>query len=320
MNLVSTIQNPAPLGAHAGHIVSHDGLRLRTAFWRPAGGPRRGTVCLLHGRAEFIEKYFETISDLTRRGFAVATMDWRGQGGSDRILKNPRKGHVDDFIDYERDLALFMREVALPDCPPPYFALGHSMAAVPLIRTATQKESWFERIVLSAPMLRIARLPLPRRILPGILEIAGFTGFGDARVPGSEHDVDRMPFPNNPLTSDHDRFSRNREILRAAPHLGIGRPTIGWVRTALEAMNEIASFRYAARIRTPMLMICAGDERLVSNSAVEQLTVQMKTGAMLELTGARHELLQEQDRFRDQFWAAFQAFVPGEIEQSALAV
>jgi alpha-beta hydrolase superfamily lysophospholipase len=27
--------------------------------------------------------------------------------------------------------------------------------------------------------------------------------------------------------------------------------------------------------------------------------------------GAKHELLMEQDRFRSQFWAAFDAFVPG---------
>jgi lysophospholipase len=28
-------------------------------------------------------------------------------------------------------------------------------------------------------------------------------------------------------------------------------------------------------------------------------------------TGARHELMMEQDRYRVQFWAAFDAFVPG---------
>ena len=80
--------------------------------------------CILHGRTEFIEKYFETINDLRRRGFAVATFDSRGQGGSGRLLGNPRKGHVRDFADHVNDFETVMQEVVLPDCPPPYYVLG----------------------------------------------------------------------------------------------------------------------------------------------------------------------------------------------------
>ena len=79
---------------------------------------------MFQGRAEFIEKYFETVRDLRARGFAVATIDWRGQGLSERALRDPRKGHVRNFSEYERDLEAFMQEVVLPDCPPPLFALG----------------------------------------------------------------------------------------------------------------------------------------------------------------------------------------------------
>ena len=62
----------------------------------------------LSGRAEFIEKYYETIRDLLDRGLSVAIFDWRGQGGSARQLKNPRKGHIDDFSLYERDFSAFV--------------------------------------------------------------------------------------------------------------------------------------------------------------------------------------------------------------------
>jgi lysophospholipase len=34
-------------------------------------------------------------------------------------------------------------------------------------------------------------------------------------------------------------------------------------------------------------------------------------GRHLILPGAKHEILQEQDQMRAQFWAAFDAFVPG---------
>ena len=96
MTLVSIPANPVPEGAVSGTLKTRDGVSLRFARWHPPPG-RKGTVCLFQGRAEFIEKYFETVRDLRARGFAVATLDWRGQGMSERALRNPRKGYVRSF-------------------------------------------------------------------------------------------------------------------------------------------------------------------------------------------------------------------------------
>ena len=104
MDLISIPANPVPENAVSGMLKTRDGLNVRFARWAPPPG-RKGTVCLFQGRAEFIEKYFETVRELHARGFAVATMDWRGQGGSARSLSNPRKGHVKSFDQYDRDLA-----------------------------------------------------------------------------------------------------------------------------------------------------------------------------------------------------------------------
>src|SRR5947209_16876617 len=128
MTLVSIPANPVPDGAVAGTIKTPDGVELRFARFDPPPG-RKGTLCLFPGRAEFIEKYFEVVQDARARGFAVATLDWRGQGLSQRMLANPRKGHVRNFSEYDRDLDAFMRQIVLPDCPPPFFALAHSMGA-----------------------------------------------------------------------------------------------------------------------------------------------------------------------------------------------
>src|SRR5438045_6388395 len=133
---------------------TRDGVSIRFARWHPPPG-RKGTVCLFQGRAEFIEKYFETVRELRARGFAVATIDWRGQGGSERALSDPHKGHVRDFSEYEHDVEAFMKEVVLPDCPPPIFAIAHSMGGTVMMRLARRGSRWFDRIVLSAPMIRL---------------------------------------------------------------------------------------------------------------------------------------------------------------------
>ncbi|HEX2726935.1 MAG TPA: alpha/beta hydrolase, partial [Beijerinckiaceae bacterium] len=73
-------------------IETRDGIALRVARWRQTTRRVRDTVCILQGRAEFIERYFEVITELRRRGFAVVAFDWRGQGRSGREVDNPRKG------------------------------------------------------------------------------------------------------------------------------------------------------------------------------------------------------------------------------------
>ena len=87
MDLVATPKNPIPLGVSVGFLKGKGGVPLRFARWRSALKERHGTVCIFPGRSEFIEKYFEVVGELRRRGFAVAVLDWRGQGGSGRLLQ-----------------------------------------------------------------------------------------------------------------------------------------------------------------------------------------------------------------------------------------
>src|SRR5262249_16735779 len=157
MTLVSIPANPVPEDVVTGTLTTSDGVELRYARWAPPPG-RKGTVCLFQGRAEFIEKYFETVRDLRARGFAVATLDWRGQGRSQRALHNPRKGYIGGFDEYIRDLETFIHDVVLPDCPPPHFALAHSMGASILLRAAYQGIRTFDRMVLLAPMIALPGL------------------------------------------------------------------------------------------------------------------------------------------------------------------
>ena len=106
LDLISTETNQIPAGAESFALQTQDGRRLRGAIFR-VEGQARGTIALLQGHNEFIEKYFETIDDLRARGFDVATFDWRCQGGSERELDDPRKGHIDDFALYQNDLEAF---------------------------------------------------------------------------------------------------------------------------------------------------------------------------------------------------------------------
>ena len=222
MTLVSIPANPVPDDVVSGTIRTPDGADLRFARWAPPAN-RKGTVCVFTGRAEQIEKYFETVRDLRDRGFAVAMIDWRGQGHSSRRLRDPRKGYVRDFSDYEVDVDTFVQQVVLPDCPPPHFALAHSMGGTVMLRVAHAGKRWFDRMVLSAPMI-----DLPGRrtsFLPRtLLRVMRLAGAGGRYIPGgSDQLVAASSFVNNPLTSDPVRYARNTAILERTRRWASGR-------------------------------------------------------------------------------------------------
>jgi lysophospholipase len=310
MLLVSIPSNPTPDGAFVSSVTTPDGRELRFARFAPPPG-RKGTVCLFQGRAEFIEKYFEVVNDLYARGFAVATLDWRGQGLSERVLSDPRKGYVRNFSEYDIDLETFMKEVVLPDCPPPFFALAHSMGAAILTRALARGRRWFDRVVLSSPMLQV-RVPGSPRAAHAMVRFMRLMGMGQAYLPGGGATaMTSMPFPGNMLTSDPVRYARAGAVVEAEPALGLGSPTVAWVNAAFKATAAFADPTYPAGMRQPMLIVAAGQDEVVSTPAIEQFAIRLRAGSHLIVPGARHELLMEQDRFRGQFWAAFDAFVPG---------
>lgn len=310
MNLHAIPSNPVPEGAVCHELVTPDGVRLRHARWNPAT-TRRGTVVLLNGRTDMIEKYFEVVEELRHRGFAVATLDWRGQGGSERKLPDPRKGHIWSFSEYQNDLETMIREVVLPDCPPPLFALAHSMGAAVLLEAIRGGKRWFDRMVLSAPLIGLQEFRVGGLLQRGASVATAF-GLGRLYVPGGGP-LPRAsrPFLGNILTSDPVRYERTASIIEAAPELAVGSPTLGWTNAAFALMEELANPVYPTSIRQPLLIVAAGEDRIVSTLSTERFATRLRAGHHLVIAGSRHELLMERDIFRAQFWAAFDAFIPG---------
>jgi len=52
-------------------------------------------------------------------------------------------------------------------------------------------------------------------------------------------------------------------------------------------------------------------DELVSTAAIESFAVHLRAGSHLIVAGALHEILMEQDQYRNQFLGRVDAFVPG---------
>jgi lysophospholipase len=142
-------------------------------------------------------------------------------------------------------------------------------------------------------------------------------GLGKAFVPGGgDTAIATKPFEGNRLTADPVRYARNSALSAQARHLSIGDPTIAWVRTAFRLMARLNAPSAALDVHVPTLVIAAGRDPVVSTPAIERFAARLKTGSALVLPTARHEILMETDDIRAQFWAAFDAFIPGEDQRS----
>ncbi|HEY6579152.1 MAG TPA: alpha/beta hydrolase [Rhizomicrobium sp.] len=292
-------------------IASRDGKRLRTATWDPSPAvPRRGVCAIFNGQTEFLEKYDEVASELVSRGFAVASLDWRGQGGSERTLADPLKAHVSDFAEYDADLSAFMDEVVQPIADRPPLALAHSMGAHILVRALHARPETFAAAVLTAPMLRTDTRGFPRWLVRTICSTHNVVGLADEWVWGMRaRDPLHMTFEANLVTSDRARFARAHSLLSEKQEIRLAGPTWRWLEAAYRSMAQAMAPGFAETITTPCLVFGAGRDRIVDTEAVRQFVRRLPRGGYVEIADAEHEILMEKDSIRAQFWAAFDAFV-----------
>lgn len=302
-------ENPAPQGLRGGYFKTSDNIRLRYAVFPRTDGPNRGTICLVQGRTEFIEKYFETIADFQKRGFMVATFDWRGQGGSDRLISNSKLGFVQRFEDYWTDLNSFHSSILLPDCAPPYYLVGHSMGGMTSLMAASRDRMMFDRVFLSSPMVAVEGLPLSAAGTAVVLEAACFLGLGSLPIPGDYRSPSHETFPGNQLTSDFERYMRTVHVFDDMPELEINAPSIRWGAATARASARAAAPNFPDRINVPVLMLAAARDEVVSTPAIEQLGLRLRTGRHAVIAHARHEMFMEANPIRGQVLAAFDAFV-----------
>jgi lysophospholipase len=303
-----TPDNPAPDNFTAGYFTGHRGARIRYGVFRSSVTPARGTVVLLQGRNEFIEKYFETIRDLNAMGLWVATYDLRGQGGSSRLTKSERKGHVRRFSDYERDLEIFLEQVVLPDARLPFFLVAHSTGALIALSLAPRLSNRISRMALSAPFIGFHGQPAPQSVVRPLARLMSWTGLGGIQLGGDKR---LIPFEGNGLTGDRRRFERNIGLYKAFHDLTVGAPTARWLHETLSAASRVSLQTHLTEITIPTLVLAPVLDGVVPYRLQEDLSRNFRAAQLITVTGGRHELFQEKDIYRAQAMAAIGAFMPG---------
>jgi lysophospholipase len=281
-------------------------LRIRAAWWKVDG---KGTVFLLPGRTECIEKYGRAAGDLVARGFSVITVDWRGQGLADRALADRLKGHVRDFREYQDDLDELLAEARRAKLPEPYFMIAHSMGGCIGLRGLLRGFP-VKAAVFSAPMWGIVMGAWLRPVAQVVTALAAPLGFGARYAPttGPEVYLLQSPFEGNVLTTDRDQWTYMRDQIRAAPDLALAGPSLMWLSAALRECAALAAMPAPA---VPAITALGTAEKVVDVPPIHLRMAGWGNGQLDLYPGAEHEIMMEnpatRSRFFDRATALFEA-------------
>jgi lysophospholipase len=285
-------------------LEASDGVRLRGAVWQ---GGTRGLVLHLTGRTEFLEKSAAPAAELVKRGFTVASLDWRGQGRSQRLIDPPLKGHVACFTDFHRDLAALLAHRAVAGIDGPRLMLAHSMGGAIGLGAIARGSIAPDAVILSGPMLGFAMHKLMRAVSHATLWIARKLGKLEAWPPFGVVDQPYVftGFEGNLLTSDRAMFDWMAAALHREPTLQLASPTLGWFD---QSFTEMAWLAKQGPLNCPGLCLLGSHERVVDPVAVRAGAARL--GAeLVTIDGAEHEMLIEAEPMRAHAWAAIDRFL-----------
>ena len=279
-----------PEGGQAHWVKTSDGLRIRVGHWQ-TDSTTKGTVLLFPGRTEYIEKYGSAAMDLAARGYATLTIDWRGQGLADRLLPERRLGHVDQFTDFQKDVAAVLELADRLALPKPYFLIGHSMGGAIGLRALIEGLP-VKACIFTGPMWDIHIAPAMRPLGRFMGKIGPLLGLAGKLVPTMDMDnyVLVNEFEDNTLTNDPEAFQVMKDQLAAQPDLALGGPTIGWLG---EGLKDCAALAAMASPALPCITFLGAQEQIVDCPAIHDRMARWPGGELEVLPDVQHEVMME---------------------------
>lgn len=296
------------------YLTMKDGTRVRVACW-PSMAKSRGIIVLVTGHREYMEKYYAFISDFLDRGFAVYTLDNRGQGLSDRLGPNRLKSYGENFDHFASDLDELISKKARTDPRAgelPFILIGHSMGGNICLRYLHDYPRTFDKAILTSPMIGMNKGPAflkgPTRVF---IRMACRWGFRNsfALGQGSGYSKAYGLISRKILTHDKEIYNQEVEIIAANPDLYVDGATYGWLDAALTSNAKIKEPGFMAALTLPILIALAGDERLVDNTASRAVLSNLDNVHLVTIPGSRHEIYRESPQYQDQLWQEIDRFL-----------
>jgi alpha-beta hydrolase superfamily lysophospholipase len=252
-------------------FVAADGYPLRYRRYDPPGGPGRaqGCVVCIHGVASHAGWYEYSCRKISEAGYTVAFLDRRGAG-----MNHLARGDTPSFRRLVDDLAEFLE------------AFPERLQKMPVLMAI----SWGGKLALALERRRPGRTSALALLCPGIFPRVGPPLRHRLGIAWSRLVSPARLFPV-PL-SEPELFTANprwQDFIRTDP-LFLRQAT---ARFFFESVRLDWYIQRAGRhVRVPLLLILAGEDRIIDNARTRRFIEQLPTEDKLirEYEGAHHTL------------------------------
>lgn len=284
------------------HYFDSNGAgKIHYCKWMPEGQPK-AVLQIIHGIAEFVERYDEFANYLTSLGYAVVAEDHMGHGQS--INQDAVQGYfVGGWFAAVQDSVKLM-ELTMEEFPGlPYVMFGHSMGSF-MLRTILVSRPGIEAAVICGTGWQPrAALPVMIRLIRSIRDKVG------AKNPSAA--LQKLMFGGynqkikNPRTA-YDWLTRDEKIVDAY----IAHPLCGFTASSDLVLSMVGGIEYVQKKQfmqnmqkdLPVFFIAGKEDpvgpygRGVEKAAREFQKAGMQNVSCKIYPGCRHEILNELNR------------------------
>lgn len=286
---------------------SSDGKKIHYVFYK-AEKPV-GNMAICHGFTESGEKFREMCYYFLNMNLNVFVMDNRGHGHSYRHNDDPEIVHIKEFNRYTDDLQCFTEKIIKPAAPElPLYLYAHSMGGAISVQHMQQFPGVFEKVILSAPMIKAKTAGIPEPIAKFVTrtfilfgkeksKVMGYKGFNPDRTYEESHDT------------SEERFNYYHEKRKANRHLQTAAPSYRWVNEAIKVSYLNLDPKRNEKITASVLLCQPEEDSSVVSEKEDEFIKQIKNGKLVRFTKCRHEIYNSVDETVEEYLNVIEAFL-----------
>ncbi len=272
------------------------GLHVRAALISPPDAVAQ--IAVIPGRGETAHKYAEFLYCMYQAGIKTAVLFARGQGISDRLLKDHQRCHIDKFGNLTSDIVLLISELGFKDYGMLAFSLGGLIALDFVYSDLAITRP--KKLALIAPFLYPAMKINPRLLAIASSVLGSLPVIKNAFTPyGREYKL--IPFDENHHSHCEVRYKAYHDYYASHKELTIGSPTWGFVKETTLKQRQLFSLKEPLPV--PIYVQTADEDKVVSSEACRKFFKNHQqdpyTPIVSSLSGAYHDVLNEIDEIRN---------------------
>lgn len=288
-----------------GFIRSGDGTGLH--YYQALHPQEKAAVVFCHGFCEFAGKYHEVMYYFYQMGYSVFFIEHRGHGFSQRYVEDPDRVYVKSYQEYVNDLKAFLDQIVRKGKEDRrLFLFAHSMGGAIAALFLEQYPSFFEKAVLSAPMMKLNFGAVPEWQVKFLALWSGIVRWNTKYVPGQHGFDGKYEFEDSSCMS-RARYDYVFSQRKETPEYTTSGGTYAWSRASLRAMKKIA--RNARKVRIPVLLFQAGRDALVRPEGQQYFANHTPNTRIIRYENSKHEIFNADQAIREAYYREIFAFL-----------